>query len=187
MMTKQWQPWYTGISHMGVTNAKWILPLPMSFDQMPSEKHPLWITLGRFKNTQRTVTSNIWSFCEAATRTLQGKFRNGAAWMPYDGRPYRTWAGMVAWRWATRPRRKRTQWTPFSLSILALWWSSAPGIAAMWAWLHSTISVCSATWHWEAGIRWLHYCKWLLPPVTHTNTSTSLWFGRNINSIEIVQ
>lgn len=67
--------------------------------------------------------------------------------------------------------RNRTQRTPISLSILALWWPSAPGIAAMWAWLQSTISVCSATWHWEARIRWLHYCKWLTP-VTHTNTHT---------------
>lgn len=47
----------------------------------------------------------------------------------------------------------------------------AARIAAMRAWLHCTISVSSATWHWEGGIRWLHYCK-CLAPVTHTNTRT---------------
>lgn len=70
-------------------------------------------------------------------------------------------------------KKKWTQWTHFSLGILALWWSLAPGIAAMWAWLLGTISVSSATWHWEGGIRWLHYCK-CLAPVTHTNTPTHL-------------
>lgn len=77
----------------------------------------------------------------------------------------------ISWPGSTRPPRHRRQRSPLSLSILSLRWPSAPGIAAMWAWLHSTISVCSATWHWEAGIRWLHYCKWLAA-VTHTNTRT---------------
>lgn len=70
-------------------------------------------------------------------------------------------------------KKNWTQWTHFSFGILALWWSLAPGIAAMWAWLLGTISVSSATWHWEGGIRWLHYCK-CLAPVTRTNTPTHL-------------
>lgn len=102
-------------------------------------------------------------YCDP-TRKIQKWCGVGALW-------WATIPDTISWLWSTKPLRNRTQWAPFSLSILALWWSSAPGIAAMWAWLHSTISVCSATWHWEAGIRWLHYCKWLAP-VTYTNTRT---------------
>lgn len=54
-------------------------------------------------------------------------------------------------------------------SVLPLWWPSFPGIAAMRVWLHATISVHSATWHWEAGIRWLHYRGWLYP-LSYTQT-----------------
>ncbi len=134
---------------------------------MPSElwKYPLWVSLGTFKNSQKARTSDTQRFCGAVTVTLQGKFRSSDAWW------WATILDIISWLWSTRPLKNRTQRTLFSLSILALWWPSAPGIAAMWAWLHGTISVCSATWHWEAGIRWLHYCKWPAP-VTHTNTRT---------------
>lgn len=98
--------------------------------------------------------------------TLQGKCRCSA-----DVLWWATAPAIMSWLGSTRPLRNWTQWTHFSLSILALRCSSAPGIAAMRAWLHCTISVSSATWHWEGGIRWLHYCK-CLAPVTHTNTRT---------------
>lgn len=98
------------------------------------------------------------------TREIQEGCRADAWW-------WATIADNISWLRSTSSLRNRTQRTRLSLSILALWWPSAPGIAAMWAWLHSTISVCSATWHWEAGIRWLHYCKWPAP-VTHTSTRT---------------
>lgn len=142
-----------------------------TWKEMPSElwKYPPWVSLGTFEKPSEVKAKHR---AEIHTVTLQGKFRSGAA-----GAGTWWWAttmpDLISCLWSTRPLRNRTQRTPFSLSILALWWPSAPGIAAMWAWLHGTISVCSATWHWEAGIRWLHYCKWLVP-VTHANTRTRM-------------
>lgn len=135
--------------------------------EIPPElwKYPLW-----------SLSRNIQEHSEGEDERQRSRYcdptRKIQEWCSADA--WWWWATMpdiISWLWSTSPLRNRTQQTPFSLSIPALWWPSGPGIAAMWAWLHGTISVCSATWHWEAGIRWLHYCKWLAP-VTHTNTHT---------------
>lgn len=130
---------------------------------MPPEpwKFPPWVALGTFKNIQKATLLRS-RHCDP-TRKIQ-------EWcsltMGHHTRRYL----LALVHWATKKQNAVN-------SILSLHSGSSvvirPGNSSysMWAWLHSTISVHAATWHWEAGIRWLHYCKWAAP-VTYTNTRT---------------
>ncbi len=164
--------WYTGNSHMSVTHNEFchfqqILANLKGNASWAVEKSPL-----------RNIQEHSGGEDKRDAGILQSHYcdprRKIQEWCSTDAWWWATMLDVISWLWSTRPLRNRAQRTPISLSILALWWPSAPGIAAMWAWQHSTISVCSATWHWEAGIRWLHYCKWPAP-VTTTNTRTHMW------------